>query len=232
MDGANERFMHGKTTWLASHLIVYNVSRGTTGNPFGDTAVTANTELPVHEFDLRKIGDIQTETGGKAKEYELRGLTDVNPNQTRTVTKRTHAINAYFLPWGPGKTWVGKLGTKAGYFFTPTLNGCTFVWQGVSATNPGPAPSVGHSNFVNALSQKVDQGVMDNDITNKFGGMPPNTLVKATYKRDPVGNEDYRSTVIGIRTGNAWHFYYQNYMTDSPGGGKINNTSIGLCIPI
>jgi hypothetical protein len=232
MDGANQRFMHGKTTWLADHLIIYNVARGTSGNPFGDTAVTANTELPVHDFDLRKIGNIQTEAGGQAKEYELRGLNDVNPNQTRTIHRSTHAIRAYFLPWGPGKTWCGKLGVNADYFFTPTLNGCTFVWQGVTATNAGPTPSVGHSNFVNALTQQIDQGAMNNDITNKFGALPPNQLVKTDYKRVPVAEEDYRSTVIGIRTGNTWRFYYQNYKVESPGGGKVNNTSLGLCIQI
>ena len=227
MDGANQRFMHGKTTWLANHLIVYNVARGTSGNPFGDTAVTAHTELPTHDFDLRKIGNIHTEGGAAAKEYELRGMTDVNPNQTRKIGRSTHAISAYFLPWGPGKTWCGRLGVNADYFFTPTLNGCTFVWEGA-----GPTPSVGHSNFVNPLTQQVDQGLMNGDIVTKFGALPANTLVKADYKRAAIGEEDYRSTVIGIRTGNMWRFYYQNYMTESLGGGKMTNTGLGLCTAI
>jgi hypothetical protein len=34
-------------------------------------------------------------------------------------------------------------------------------------------------------------------------------LVRATYKRVPIADEDYRATVIGIRTGNSWDFYYQ-----------------------
>jgi hypothetical protein len=234
MDGANQRFMHGKAQWLADHLIVYNASRATGGaNPFNQGLGTVDTELPVHDFDLRKIGGILTEAGGKAKEYELRLLTesDNKSNGTvklRNVTGRTHAIRAYFLPWGGGRTYSGKLGTNADYFFTPTLNGCSFAYRG-----HGPNPSVAHSNFSNPLTQMADQNAMNADLLNKCGGaMPAHMLIKADYKRPPVGDEDYRSTVIGIRDGNSWHFYYQNYKAESLGGGKVTKTGIGLCIPI
>lgn len=227
MNGANARFMNNKQQWLQNHLIVYNVARGTSGNPFGDTATTANVELPIKEFDLRKIGSMQVEGAAAAKQYELRGMQDVNPGQTRNVGRNTHAINAYFLPWGSGKTWCGRLGNNADYFFTPTLNGCTFVWNGA-----GPTPSVGHSNFVNPVTQQVDQVAMDADILAKFGCVPSNALVKGDYKRVATGLEDYRSTVIGIRDGNNWNFYYQNYKTESLGGGELTNTGLNLCVPI
>lgn len=234
MDGANQRFMEGKERWLANHLIVYNASRATGGaNPFNQNLGTVDTELPVQEFDLRKIGSMQTEAGGSAKEYELRLLreTDNKPDGsagTRKVTGSTHAIRAYFLPWGGGRTYCGKLGINAEYFFTPTLNGCTFGWRG-----HGPSPSVAHSNFANPVTQQADQNAMDADMTTKFGGsLPAHMLVKTDYKRAPIGLEDYRSTVVGIRAGNTWHFYYQNYKAESLGGGKVTKTGIGLCIPI
>lgn len=226
MDGANFRFMNGKSTWLGSHLIVYNVGRGTMGNPFNDAALAATTELPVHEFDLRKVGSIVT-ASGKAKEYELYAMTDFIGDKAREVKKRTRPIRAYFLPWGSGRTWCGCLGANADYFFTPTLNGCTFVHHG-----NGQSPSVGHSNFVNSGTQQIDQNAIDTDITQKFGFMPAHALVKTDYKRVPIAQEDYRATVIGIRSATGWDFYYQNYKTESKGGGKLTNTGLGLCVAI
>lgn len=232
MDGANKRFMNGRSRWLAGHLIVYNVARSTSGNPFGDPVVTANTELPVHDFDLRKIGSMITEAGANAKQYELRGLTDVNPNTTRKIHKNTHAIRAYFLPWGGGQTWCGRLGNNADYFFTPTLNGCTFAWRGTNANTPGPTPSVAHSNYVNPNTQQADQTQMNVDVILKLGGAPSQRLIKTDYKRPPIGGEDYRSTIVGIREGNSWRFYYQNYMVQSMGGGVLTNTGIDMCVQI
>jgi hypothetical protein len=142
----------------------------------------------------------------------------------RTTSIATHAIRAYFLPWGTKSTYCGRLGTAAKYFFTPTLNGCTFAHSGA-----GPNPSVAHSNFVDPLTTIADQAAMNADLTAKFGGQaPPNTLVRATYKRARTGDEDYRATVIGIRTGNTWDFYYQNYKYESLGGNRQKHTGLGM----
>jgi len=222
MHGANQRFINGKTAWLATHLIVYNVSRATGGaNPFGQDLGTVGTTLPIRQFDLRKVGGIILEGGGTGKEYELRELTE--EREGRAVSGRTHAINAYFLPWGGNKTYCGQLGLGADFFFTPTLNGCTFVYSG-----QGPTPSVAHSNFVNLATTLADQGAMDNDLTAKFGVVPQAArLIKTTYKRAPIGDEDYRATIIGIRTGNSWRFYYQNYKVELPDGAvKLKRTGL------
>ena len=230
MDGANQRFMNGKTQWLATHLIVYNVGRASGGaNPFGQGLGTVGATLPIQQFDLRKIGSIQMEAGGRGKEYELRQLTETNPNApARKVGRNTHAIDAYFLPWGSNKTYCGQLGLGADYFFTPTLNGCTFVYS-----DNGPNPSVAHSNFVDSTTLLADQGTMNTDLNTKFGGAAPaSRLVKTDYKRAPIAMEDYRATVIGIRTGNSWRFYYQNYKVESLGGGKLTNTGLALCVEI
>jgi hypothetical protein len=231
MDGANERFTANPVQWLADHLIVYNVGRSS-ANPFGQALGAVGTELSVHDFDLRKIGAIQTEAGMAGKEYELRGLTEaVAIGVMRRTSIATHPIRAYFLPWGTKSTYCGRLGTAANYFFTPTLNGCTFAHSGA-----GPNPSVAHSNFVDPLTTIADQTAMNADLTQKFGGQaPPNTLVRATYKRVPIADEDYRATVIGIPTGNTWDFYYQNYKYESLGANTQRHTGLGqqgMCIPI
>ncbi|GAC1338645.1 MAG: hypothetical protein NVSMB18_05410 [Acetobacteraceae bacterium] len=60
MDGANARFIAGKAAWLADHLILYAVSQTGTGsdNPWVEAHGTVNTVLPIHQFDLRKLGSI------------------------------------------------------------------------------------------------------------------------------------------------------------------------------
>ena len=74
MDGANERFMGGKSQWLADHLILYAVmKKNVSGDPFGQGHTAINAELPIHDFDLRKIGDI-INNAAPGKCYELRKL--------------------------------------------------------------------------------------------------------------------------------------------------------------
>lgn len=228
MHGANERFMTGKATWLRTHLIVYNVLRGTAGDPFGQGLGAVGTTLPIQQFDLRKVGAIVTETGGAAKEYELCALTETKGNKARKIGRFTNAINAYFLPWGSMRTYSGRLGTNADFFFTPTLNGCTFVYS-----DNGPSPSVAHANFVNPVTTLADQAAMDADLNLKFGGAAPaNRLVKTTYKRVPTANEDYRATVVGIRSPAGWRFYYQNYKVESTGTGRLTSTGLDMLTEI
>ncbi len=230
MDGANQRFMTQKAAWLTDHMILYAVAKGTTsGNPYSQDLGTVNAELDTYEFDLRKVGKI-INGGGTGKMYELQGIGEgigTGRNfKARTTSGSTHPIKAYFLPWGTGMTFCGKLGNKADYFFTPTVNGCTFAYNGAAAN-----PSVAHSNFVN--NQIIDQNAIDNDLVAKFGAAPARTLIKATYKQAPVPNvaDDYRATVIGIRTANGWSFYYQNYSVLLQ-TGKLVYSGINLCVPI
>ncbi len=231
MDGANQRFITQKAAWLTDHMILYAVAKGTTnGNPYNQNLGAIGTALPTFDFDLRKVSKI-INGGGSAKMYELQGLGEgigTGKNfKARKTSDSTHAIRAYFLPWGTGYTFCGQLGNAADFFFTPTVNGCTFAHSG-----NGPNPSVAHSNFVQ--NQLIDQAAIDNDLVTKFGGaMPAHTLIKTTYKQAPVANvaDDYRATVIGIRSGNSWSFYYQNYSVLLV-PGKLVYTGINLCVPI
>lgn len=234
MDGANQRFMNRKAAWLADHLILYAVDKGTTNkNPYNQGLGTVGTELPTYDFDLRKVGKIINSGGGDAKMYELQGLNEgigTGRNfKARKTSGSTHAITAYFVPWGTNMTFCGRLGTAADYFFTPTVNGCTFAHSG-----NGPNPSVAHSNFVDDTTQLIDQNAIDADLTTKFGGvLPARTLIKTTYKQPPVANvaDDYRATVIGIRTGNTWRFYYQNYSILLV-TGALRYSGVNLCVQI
>ena len=202
---------------------------GGSDNPFGQALGTTGTELPVEDFDLRKVGGIINQ-GVAAKAYELRKLTEVKgagaATKVRKVSGSTHVIRAYFLPWGPNKTYSGRLGVNADFFFTPTLNGCTFAHSG-----NGPTPSVAHANFVDLVTTITDQNAIDADLALKFGAAPASTLIKTTYKQPALGLEDYRATVVGVRTTNTWSFYYQNYRVELLHGALVKS-GVNLCLPI
>ena len=52
------------------------------------------------------------------------------------------AANCYWLPWGPGKVFMGQLGNAHEYFFTYTINGCGVIIGGTEAQ-----PLVAHANL-------------------------------------------------------------------------------------
>ena len=182
MKGANNGFMLNKAEWLKRHLIIYDVVAGFP-NPFNQDPGNVGTPLPTFEFDLREIGSI-INGDTTAKEYRLVKMTDaIRLNgPSRKVSSHTHIIKAYFLPWGQGVTYCGKLGIDADFFFTPTLNGCTFAING-----SGPAVSVAHSNFVDLSTERIDQAVIDNDLKQKFGVAPDTCLVKTDYRPQGTG---------------------------------------------
>jgi hypothetical protein len=221
MHGLNKRFINNKRAFLDKHLVLYAVEKALGRSNTGQ-------ELPVFEFDLRPMEDIINETGHVFKACELRKIGEwVGFGRTghkRKIGFFTHPLRAYFLPWGSGKTYRGRLGVQADVFFTPTMNGCTFAAEGFGLT-----PLVAHSNFVNPTTTMVDQGLIDNDINGYFGTSNPAIhLIKNAYKRPAIADEDYAATVIGLRIGGGWQFFYQNYKVEP--GAKF--TALSMCTPL
>lgn len=222
MHGANSDFMKKKAAWLQKNIIFYKVNMGA-ANPMGQTANTAGAggELPIASLDLRPIPSVKNTANKDVKAHELYMMDELVGNSTaRVVGKNTHTINAYFLAWGSQKTYEGTLGTNADYFFTPTVNGCSFA-----ASSGGMSPRVAHSNHANLATQLIDQTHIDADLNTIFGLAGPDlALRKADYKGPPVGTSDYMATIIGFRTPAGWQFYYQRYRQDTvhkPGIGSV-----------
>ena len=221
MDGANKKFIAEKEAWLNKHIIFYNVLNAS-ANPYNDPLAPTNPagELPVYDFDLRPTGKVSDLSGKGVKAYELKLLAEfLTATKQRKTSSRTNTLRAYFLPWGSNRTYQGRLGNQADFFFTPTLNGCTFASSGGGAT-----PLVSHGNHANAATQKIDQGLINNDLAGIYGAAGPGMILhKAGYKVAPVGTEDYKVTIVRIRRNNAWDFYYQRYQQDqNPAGGLVN----------
>jgi hypothetical protein len=234
MQGANQDFMKNKAAWLQDNIVFYNVGHAALANPLAQTADTGGAagELPIAAFDLRPIPSVKDAANKKYKAYafhQMPDLTGSSKNKARKVGGFTHALNAYFLAWGSGKTYEGLLGTNADYFFTPTVNGCSFA-----ASSNAMNPRVAHSNHANLATQLIDQGRIDADLNNIFGVAGPDlALRKADYKGPPVGTSDYLATIIGFRTATGWEFYYQRYSQDvvhKPGIGSVfENVVLNPC---
>lgn len=222
MKGANKAFMKNKEQWLKDRMIFYNVS-GSSG---------IGTEPGIFEFDLREMERIQDSQGRSMRAYELKGLTEDyktgkkkhgrDITNKRKIGRSTHPLEAYFLPWGGNKTFTMKLGNRADYFFTPTLNGCTFTVGG------GHEVVVAHSNYVKGANQTIDQGRINLDIFNTFGRNVAAILSKQAYKDNLGPNApivDFKVTVVGIRKKSGWSFYYQRYQ-QSLNRGKLVNMAL------
>ena len=227
MDGANQRFMAQRAGFLRDNIIFYNVGHSALANPLGQALVAPGTggELPIGEFDLRPMGQVAHQTKGTRNGYVLHQMTDMTgaaKNKARRIGFGTHRIRAYLLAWGSMSSYEGTLGDNADFFFTPTVNGCSF------AASNGVAPRVVHSNHANVATQKIDQAQIDADLTQIFGAAGPDiTLKKADYKgRAATGASDYMATIIGFRDphANTWRFYYQRYkqgLVHKPGIGSV-----------
>lgn len=124
------------------------------------------------------------------------------------ASKYSHRFSAYYLPFFNNDYRTMRLGANADYFFTDTMNGCSF------ASGPGAPPKVGHFNRTSGENDMIDQNAIDHDIEGEFGGGTHKELKKATYKTG-VG---HKASLIGIRNNAGWDFYYQAYEIDGATG--------------
>jgi len=125
----------------------------------------------------------------------------------------SNAFYAYYLPYAPNQTRQMNLGTGAKFFFTDKIDGCTLA----AGTNGGVNPLVIHMNQQTATG-RIDQPAIDNTIQGLYGTNPfaqlslPDYISPEEYhfKNNPNSTAVKTNvTVIGIRTGQNWNFYYQ-----------------------
>lgn len=200
--GENERFIEQKEAYLNTHFLLWRDHQSLVGKG-------------IYEFDLKvdRSAQIQS-TGGAAVTACV--LTPMS-GRGKKAGRYTHGISAYYLPFQPNRAFHHTLTDDVDFCFTPTLNGCTFVVGG------GATPLISHYNYVDdptSMNPTVDQGKIDRHILARHGG-GATVLRRADYK---VGAAiDYKVTIVGIRTGGAWNFYYQRRAEDLqfvPGKGS------------
>jgi hypothetical protein len=112
-------------------------------------------------------------------------------------------IPAYYLAYTPNSTQSITLGDKADLFITDTMTGCSF------GAMSGSNPKVAHLNYTMGAdpAAPIDQVKTGTEMTKVFGGPPSVQLNKTDYINAKGQNGNV--TVVGVRKGNGWEFYYQ-----------------------
>jgi hypothetical protein len=153
---------------------------------------------PHHTQDQNVAEDVDTTIGRMV----LPGKSD---------SKYSHQFYAWYLPWGPNRSFTQQLDDTAKIFFTPGLTGCTFAAV-------GPAkPMVGHFNYLKDDSDKVSKKKTRAETAKVFGGGTGIQIEKPDYLT-PEGAIQRYVYIIGWKATGGWRFFAQTF--DHVGAGK------------
>jgi hypothetical protein len=196
-DGANKAFLADPLGFMDANVIV----------PHSNLQTQAAGRVAVISVDLAPIAGVTcTDAHGNAVPmYYAHGV----DSKLLTTSNR---FKAYYLPYAPGRTKQTTLGTQARFFFTDKIDGCTFA----AGLTGGASPLVMHVNKTNA--GMIDQDRIDQKVTARFGGAAYTQLSLTDYMspeemqmlNDPTAPAcKTHVTVVGIRSGASWTFYFQ-----------------------
>lgn len=129
------------------------------------------------------------------------------------------SFRAYWLPYMNDNAYSLRLGNRADFLLTPTMDGCTFV-VGQSTTHPGRT-KVAHLNYQKSVADPsmpgttkrvINQRKINYKIQHLFQGNTHYILKKGDYKLDTDyrGGEGVQLLTMGLRDANGnWDFVYQ-----------------------
>ena len=129
----------------------------------------------------------------------------------RPPVRETKAVRSFYLPAINDNTSTLAVGVGANYIFTADLSGCLFAAYGASADNI----TVEHVNVRNPAQAQVPilpraQAI----IAANYGFykiLSPVAVPNADANHVKVYNAN--SSVVGVKIGGAWNFYYKSSMT-------------------
>lgn len=129
----------------------------------------------------------------------------------RPPVRETKSVRAFYLPAINDNTSTMAIGVGANYIFTADLSGCLFAAYGPSADNI----TVEHVNVRNPAQAQVPilpraQAI----IAANYGFyklLSPVAVPNADANHVKVYNAN--SSVVGVKIGGAWNFYYKSSMT-------------------
>lgn len=187
-EGHNRRFKGDPRGYLGRHLI--HTTRMEQAGAMD--LVNAQDNPNLVEFDLRPVnGEVQLVP------YYLRG---------KMVSRHTHLIRAYWLPWASRATAELVIGGAANYFFTSQLSGCQMRF--VSA--PGGV------RMLHIAGDRGGPGWRDEQAQELLGNRYNRSQRWSSTQEYP-----HAETVnfIGVRGFFGWRFYSQTvYLADNFAG--------------
>ena len=206
--GANKAFTSNLREFLSNNVLI--VSLG--GQNDIQDRYRAGAALLVDVVKSPSMSGL-TANGKKIPVYEV--LKSAGAPSTHS-----HRFRAYYLPYRGNDLRTMRLdpadhgNADADYFFTDSLNGCSF------AAGPGVHPKVGHFNRTMGGQDgaAIDQNQIDHDIQAQFAGGTQHRIQKTDYKN---GAGDY-ATVLGVKNGAQWDFWVQIRTITGMTQGKTN----------
>lgn len=193
--GANKQFTSNVRDFLTNNVLIVSLGGQ---NDLADR-YRAGAALLVDLVKSPSMGGLNA-AGKSIPVYEV--LKANGPPSTHS-----HRFRAYYLPYRGNDIRTMRLdpadhgNADADYFFTDSLNGCSF------AAGPGAHPKVGHFNRTvgGVDGAPIDQATIDHDIGAEFAGGAMHRIEKTDYKNDAA---DY-ATVLGVRNNAGWNFWVQ-----------------------
>jgi hypothetical protein len=216
MEKQNAKFMERKATFLDQKLIKFGVVRsaGDQGDAHAAHAhVYEHDEIAEFDLALDATQPVQNAGGNVIKAVVLNRFGQrYKPGGNGVIKAQggySKPISAYYLPFKPGEGHMMQLGNAADYFFTPTLNGCTFACGTGALT-----PTVSHLNLQN-VHGAINQPAMDAMVLTIHGVNTQFVVRRADYKDIAMGaQEDLQAMIVGFRGMLGWKFHMQKFKVD------------------
>lgn len=125
--------------------------------------------------------------------------------------REAKAVRSFYLPAINDNTSTLAIGVGANYVFTADLSGCLFAAYGASADNI----TVEHVNVRNPAQAQVPILPRAQAIIAANYGFYKILSPVAVPLADPNHVKVYNanSSVVGVKIGGAWNFYYKSSMT-------------------
>ena len=118
-----------------------------------------------------------------------------------TTPQNANGWDCYWLPYDQDFKHVVVLESDADVMFTPAMDGCSFGFT----NHGGGVYSASHGNLQTPMGRIDEAGLRQGMRFHK------STLHKSDYMNVP-GQTDVKVTMVGVRKGNKWRFFYQQYL--------------------
>lgn len=193
--GANKQFLSNVSNFLANNILVVNISNNANSKKFmvpqngGNCGHLITVNISKSKYDKGTI-----DGGRTCPVYQV-------DEETGKIGKYSHAFSAYYLPYANNNFATMTLGNAADFFFTDTMNGCSFGRDNTQN------PTVAHLNYTKGKVEgaEIDQSQIDSKFDSLFGQGNGRRFKKSDYKK---GVADY-VTLVGVRMNGQWQFLWQ-----------------------
>lgn len=136
---------------------------------------------------------------------------DVRPVNVTTGAD-PNGFNAYWLPYDQDFKHLVVLTDEADVMFTPLMDGCSFGFS----DHGGGTYSASHGNLQTPMGRIDEAGLRQGMRFHK------STLHKSEYMTHPGGAENIKVSMVGVRMGKKWRFFYQQFNHKFEGSYLLN----------